>query len=120
VQPIAAEPVDLGLPLGELRPGLEELPAVPIGQLLRPCQALLGRASGVIGLLGPSLGDGKPRTETVVLLHEASGTAALGPQPAPDSERILEVGGKPLAIGPLAFGLRRPLAGSANPARAGA
>jgi hypothetical protein len=101
----APEPVDLGLQLGDLRPDLEELPAVPVGQLLRPRQALLGRTSGVVGLLGQSLGHGKPRTEAVVLLLEAGRAASLGPQLTPDSERILEVGGKALAIGLLALGL---------------
>lgn len=101
----APEPVDLGLQLGEFRPGLEELPAVAIGQLIRPCQAPLGLTSGVVGLLGPPLGQGKPRAESVVLLLHASRTTAFGPQLAADGERILKVGGEALAIGLLALGL---------------
>lgn len=116
----ASEPLDLGLQFGERRPGLEELPAVPVRILLEPLPTILRHPSGLLGHFSPPLSGGKPCPKAVVVLLEASGAAALGAQVAPESERIREVDGEALAIGPFAVRLRCPLAGSANPARAGA
>jgi hypothetical protein len=111
------KPVDLGLQLDEGCERLEELAAVAVGIVPEPGLTVLGDTSGFLGHLRPLFGGSEPRAEAIVRLAEAGRAPPLGPEIAPEGERLVEVGGQALSVGALSVRLGRPLARPTDLAR---